>query len=205
MDAKVFYPRLVDIAAQPPKERHRLLTAFHDEVLTEYLSTIEAVTSQAASRGSSDGRTFGQVVGHIAEWERFGLIALGEILAGVQWPRIMSLSGYVEPDGEVRNFASVDEFNAYQAAKHASWPWERLQHLAVATATTLHSLCTTSGLISPARLEETRVYRWSLSQGRVLELPTGWYLWMVSLAHAAVEHVDDLAAARQFSSASRKA
>jgi hypothetical protein len=203
MDANVFYPRLIGLAAQPPKERHRLLTALHGAVLAEYLPAIEA-TPQAAMHISSDGRAFGQVVGHIAEWERFGLIALGEILARVQWPRIMSLSGYVEPSGEVRNFTSVDEFNAYQANKHATWPWERIQRLALATATTLHTLCTTPGLLAPAHLEETRVYRWSLPEDQVLELPVGWYLWMVSLAHAAVEHADDLAAVRQLSSTSRK-
>jgi hypothetical protein len=117
----------------------------------------------------------------------------------------MSLAGYVEPDGEMRNFTTIYAFNAYQADKHMVWPWERIQCLAVTTAHTWHGLCTTSGLISPASLEETRVYSWSLPQGHVLELPVGWYLWMVSLVHAAVEHADDLAAARQLSSTSREA
>jgi hypothetical protein len=200
MDADHVYRQIVASAARPPEERHRRLTAFHGTMLSEYLATVEAITPQAARRTSSDGRTIGQVVGHIAEWERFGLLALGDILAGVRWPRMMSLSGYLEPDGEVRDFTSVDDFNAYQAAKQATWPWEQIQRLAVATATTLHALCTTSGLFSPARLKDTRVYRWSLPQGHALELPVGWYLWMVSLTHAAVEHADDLTAARQLSS-----
>jgi hypothetical protein len=36
MDVSAFYAPLLDIAAQPPRERHRLLTALHDQVLTEY-------------------------------------------------------------------------------------------------------------------------------------------------------------------------
>jgi hypothetical protein len=57
------------------------------------------------------------VVGHIAEWERLALIAFGEIIAGMQWPRMMSLSGYVESDGQGRAFTSVDAFDA--AVEHA--------------------------------------------------------------------------------------
>lgn len=79
------------------------------------------MTIQDATRVGSDGRTLAQVVGHIAEWERFTILAVGEIIAGVHWPRIMNLSGYVEPDGQVREFTSVDAFNDYQAIKHAKW------------------------------------------------------------------------------------
>jgi hypothetical protein len=54
----------------------------------------------------SGGLTIAQVVGHIAEWERFTILAAGEIMAGVQWPRIMTLSGYVEPDGRGQDFSA---------------------------------------------------------------------------------------------------
>jgi hypothetical protein len=66
---------------------------------------------------SADSRTFAQVIGHIAEWERLALTAFGEIIAGMQWPRMMSLSGYVESDRQVRAFTSVDTLDA--AVAHA--------------------------------------------------------------------------------------
>jgi hypothetical protein len=63
MPPDTFYQQIVDIAARPPEERYRVLTALHEKVLEESLTTIEAITPQAASRVSSDGRTSGQAVG----------------------------------------------------------------------------------------------------------------------------------------------
>ena len=61
-------------------------------------------------------------MGHIAEWDRAVILAVGEILAGVTWPRLMSEMVTIEPDGQVRSFASVAEFNAYYALKYAGQP-----------------------------------------------------------------------------------
>ena len=190
--AEHFYQRIVEIATQLPHERHALLTRLHTDVVTRYLDAVRAISRQDAARGSSDGRTIAQVVGHIAEWERFTILAAGEMIAGVEWPRIMTMSGYVEPDGRAQDFASVDAFNACQATKHAAWPWERIRDLAVHTATALHALFTEPALLPPERLEQTRACEWHLPNGVTLAVPAGWYLWMVSIKHEAVEHAADL-------------
>ena len=192
MKREAFYQQIVEIAAQPPHERHTLLAQLHNEVVTRYLDTVWAITQQDARGVSSDGRTIAQVVGHIAEWERFAILAAGEMIAGLQWPRIMTNSGYLEPDGRALDFASDDAFNAYQATKHASWPWEQIRELAIHTATSLHALFTQTALLSPDRLEQTRGYDWHLAKGTSLVVPCGWYIWTVSIEHEAVEHAADL-------------
>jgi len=76
--AEGFYRRSVEIAAQPPHERHRLLAGPHTDVATRYLDAVRAISPQDAARVSSDGRTVAQVVGHIAEWGRFTILTAGE-------------------------------------------------------------------------------------------------------------------------------
>jgi len=192
MKAEVFYHKIVDIASQPPVERCLSLVALHTDIITSYLTAVRALTAQDAVRVSSDGRALEQVVGHIAEWERFTILALGEIITGVVWPQIMNLSGYVEPDGQVREFASVDAFNDYQATKQMGWSWERIQDLAIQTALTLQVLCAHSSLVSWERLEQTKLYRWRLPNEMSVKVSCGWYLWMVTLEHEAIEHAVDL-------------
>jgi hypothetical protein len=192
MKAEVFYHKIVAIAAQSPAERSLSLVGLHTEVVIPYLNAVRAMTAQDAARISSDGRTLGQVVGHIAEWERFTILAVGEILTGVRWPQIMNLSGYVEPDGQVREFTSVDGFNDYQATKHATWSWEHIRDLAIQTAAALQIFFAHSSLASWERLEQTKVFRWQLPNEMSVSVSCGWYLWMVTLEHEAVEHAVDL-------------
>ena len=192
MKAEVFYQKIVAIAAQSPAERCLSLVGLNTDVVIPYLNAVRAMTAQDAARISSDGRTLGQVVGHIAEWERFTILAVGEIITGVRWPQIMNLSGYIEPDGQVREFTSVDVFNDYQATKHAAWSWEQIRGLAIQTAATLQILFAHSSLASWERLEQTKVYRWQLPNEMSVSVSCGWYLWMVTLEHEAVEHAVDL-------------
>jgi hypothetical protein len=192
MKAEVLYQKIVAIAAQSPAERRLSLVGLHTDVITPYLNAVRAMTAQDAARASLDSRTLGQVVGHIAEWERFTILAVGEIITGVRWPQIMNLSGYVEPDGQVREFTSVDDFNDYQATKHAAWSWEQIQDLAIQTAATLQVLFAHPLLVSWERLEQTKAYRWQLPNETSVTVSCGWYLWMVTLEHEAVEHAVDL-------------
>ena len=192
MKAEVFYQKIVAIAAQSPAERRLSLVGLHTDVVTPYLNAVRAMTAQDAARISSDGRTLGQVVGHIAEWERFTILAVGEIITGVRWPQIMNMSGYVEPDGQVREFTSVDAFNDYQANKHAEWSWVQIQDLAIQTAATLQVLFAHPSLVSWERLEQTKAYCWQLPNEMSVTVSCGWYLWMVTLEHEAVEHAVDL-------------
>ena len=192
MKAEVFYQKIVAIGAQSPAERRLSLVIFHTDVITPYLNAVRAMTAQDAARVSSDSRSLGQVVCHIAEWERFTTLAVGEMITGVSWPQIMSLSGYVESDGQVREFTSVDAFNDYHATKHAAWSWKQIQDFAIQTAATLQVLFAHPTLVPWERLDQTKAYRWRLPNEMSVTVSCGWYLWMVTLEHEAVEHAVDL-------------
>ncbi len=140
-----------------------------------------------------DGRTVKQVVGHIAEWERYVILSAGEMLAGVTWPGLMSHSRYVEPDGSEFPFRNDDEFNARQAEKYAAKPWAQTRELAIHTASACHRLWVRSGLLGPELLERTRLWQhYRLPTGVTLSMPCGWFLWMITIEHEGVEHVSDL-------------
>ena len=134
---------------------------------------IRRITPQEALRVVPDSRTVAQVVGHIAEWDRAVVLAVGEILADVTWPRLMSETVTIEPDGKVRSFASVAEFNAYYALKHAGQSWEDIQGLALDMAMTLHQLFVHPGVVIPEHLESTCPYDYKLPTGVTLTLPCG--------------------------------
>jgi hypothetical protein len=195
-----FYQDLAVIADQPPAERHCRLTALHTEVVTQYRDTVQTIAPSGAARVTSSGRTVAQVVGHIAEWERYTIQAVGEVISGVEWPRLMSHSGYVEPDGSVHGFVTDDAFNAYQARKHATPSWKEIRHLALTTATVIHGLFTATNFLPAERLEQTS--RWDhyrLPTGTTLRIPCGWFLWMITIEHEAVEHTTDLELGRRTS------
>jgi hypothetical protein len=136
-------------------------------------------------------------VGHIAAWERNIIVAVGEILAGVKWPRLMSRSGYIDPDGRTHDFPNIAAFNAYYAEQHAGQSWATIQAEALGTARTLGQLFRESKLITAERLEHTGLYQhYSLPTSVTLTLPCGWFLWMITIEHEAVEHAADLALGR---------
>ena len=170
------------------------LAALHAETLAAYLAAVRDISAQRAAEPAADGRTLQQVVGHIAEWERFGILAAGDILAGLLHPRmITSLDGFLEPDGNAPAFASIDAFNAYAAARHAARPWAETQALALDTALTLSALFSEPDLLSAGRLEKTLPFRKRLQNGAVIrDIAMGWNLWITMLEHEAVEHAADL-------------
>jgi hypothetical protein len=195
--AEQFSAQMVEIMALPPAERHERMAALHTSIVTVYRAAVEALTEEQATRIVSSGaetRTVAQVVGHIAEWERFAILGAGDMLAGLTHPRMVtSIAGYYEPDGQAPVLDTIDAFNAYQAAKHAAWPWTRLQALALDTATTVHALFTEPRLLSAARLEATEPFRKRLEDGtRIRNITMGWNLWMTVLEHEAVEHAEAL-------------
>src|SRR5262245_272123 len=106
-----FYDQIGEIAALPPQERHGRFAAMHADVVTGYCAALQAIGAEGALRIGPDGRSVAQVIGHIAEWDRFAILAAGEMLAGVTFPRVIGNTGYIEPDGSERSFKSVDEFN----------------------------------------------------------------------------------------------
>jgi hypothetical protein len=192
MRADEFYQEIIKICAQPPYNRYGRLAEIHTEIVMRYLSTLRTMTRKQAMQSGADGRTVAQVVGHIAEWERYVIFAAAEIVNGMNWPRIMTFTGFLDADGQELTFADTDAFNAYHAAKHATWPWEQIQELAIHTATALHTIFTQPAILSPDSLQRTHDYKWRLPTGITLTVPVGWYLWMVSIEHEAVEHAEDL-------------
>jgi hypothetical protein len=195
--ADQFSAQMVEIMALPPEERHERMAALHTNIVTEYRAAVKALTDKQAMQmvsGGAETRTVAQVVGHIAEWERFAILGAGDMLAGLTHPRMVtSLAGYYEPDSTAPTFDSIDAFNAYQAARHAEWPWARIQALALDTATTLHALFTEPRLVSAARLEATEPFRKRLEDGtRIRNITMGWNLWITVLEHEAVEHANAL-------------
>jgi hypothetical protein len=59
------------------------------------------------------------VIAHIAEWERFGIMAAGDILTGMDHPRtITDVRGFVENDGKLISPMSMNSM----IIKHKSMP-----------------------------------------------------------------------------------
>jgi hypothetical protein len=191
-----FYRSMVFAAALAPQARHEQLLEVHQQVLEGYLAGLTHISSErAAVQVPGDGRTLAQVVGHILEWDRALLIAFGEILAGVRWPRIMTKSINIDPDGESHEFESENSFNSFYATRQLSEPWVNIRARAIEAAHALHAAFTAPGLLTPERLEATRIYSgFRLPTGETLDMPCGWYLWMTALEHEGIDHVDALMA-----------
>jgi hypothetical protein len=192
-----FYPRIAEIVTLPPVERHAQLVALHTETFGNYLDALRRITVEDARRmidDTGDPRTVGQIVGHIAEWDRVSMFGAMDILLGMKNPRgVVDIRGYEEPNGTRMDFENVDAFNAYQAEKHATWAWDELQTLAIDTATTLYGLFTHPNLLHAQRLENTPRKPLSLENGMTIpDVALGWHLWILVIEHMAVDHVTAL-------------
>ncbi|NJM05025.1 hypothetical protein HC891_00530 [Candidatus Gracilibacteria bacterium] len=130
----LFYQQLPTAMALPPMQRHEQLLHLHYEALQCYLAALRCITSTRAQTvifPETDQRTVAQIIGHIVAWDRFALLSAGDILAGVQHPRMITdLSGYIDHDGTTLTFATIDTFNGYHIQKYQLWPWHTLQDLA---------------------------------------------------------------------------
>jgi hypothetical protein len=142
MNTTGFYDQVMIAMAQSADEHHTQLARLHAEALRSYQTALGRLTPEAAEQpipNHDDPRTVAQIIGHITAWDRFALLAAGDILVGIQHPRMITdLSGYREPDGTFPEFATIDDFNAYHAQKYTQWPWEDLRHHAEDTAVTLY-------------------------------------------------------------------
>lgn len=189
-----FYVELAAIAACAPAERYRLMSSMHHVTFDMYIKALNAITTAGAARTVPDGRSVKQVVGHIIEWERYTLISIGEVLAGVEVPGLVSHRRFIDTDGTEHFFQTVHDFNTFHLPKYAVLSWEETHAMAVYSATTLYRLFVESGLVTADVLNRTRMYEdYVLPTGARLLLPNGWYLWMITLEHIAAEHAADFA------------
>ncbi len=193
MTANAFVEHLVAAMALPPVARHERLATLHAGLNDRYRRALRNLSPEAAARPLADGsdpRPVAQIVGHIAAWERFGILAAGDMLAGIERPRMMTgFNDYRELDGTTHSFASIDAFNAYNADKFADWSWERMREFAADTANTIHALFAHPLLLHAGRLQQTAPFRMRLQGGPVLDdLTMGWGLWLIMLEHPGVEH-----------------
>jgi hypothetical protein len=195
MQESIFYDRVGSAMAMAPSVRHQPLLELHSEALQTYQAALLRLSADMAGRplaDTPDQRTIAAIVGHIAGWDRFALLAAGDLLAGIAHPRMITdLAGYREVDGSFPAFASVDDFNAYQSDRYRTWPWEALRAFAADTALTLYALFAHPQLLTATRLEATAPYRKRLQNGMWIESITmGWCLWLIMLEHLAVEHAN---------------
>lgn len=191
----IWYRDLIKIAKIPnTKKRYKSLVQLHQATLDFYLSTVQAITSETAASPSSDGRPISLVVAHIMAWEEWQAQIFGDSNGNERLQKQMRLKGYYDSDsGTTVDFKNVDDFNGYSAKRYVDKPWSKIQQKAVDTALLLQSFF----LPIPKSdwidfLERTPEHNWKIIPGIVLSIPSGWYLWMVSLEHEAVEHRKDL-------------
>lgn len=193
-NSKTWYQNLVEIAFLPPRQRYDALVELHALTLEDYLRRLTAMSNKQAYEASSDGRTKAIVVAHIMGWEEWQIQVFSDPNRGERLGKQIKLQGYYDDEKDAHvDFKGVDEFNTYQGQRYASWQWTDIRDKAIDIAEKLRSFF----LEQPAEewinfLENTPVRRWQLTPEHVLTIPAGWYLWMVSLKHEAVEHRKDL-------------
>lgn len=195
----LWYRDLIDIAKIPnTKERYQSLVQLHKATLDFYLPTIQAITSEAAASPSSDGRPMSIVVAHIMAWEEWQTQVFGDQNREERLQKQMKLQEYYDTNSRMTvDFKNVDDFNDYSAKKYADKPWNRIQQKAVEAAFQLQSFFPPTPEPDWVDfLERTPEHNWKITPGTVLSVPSGWYLWMVSLEHEAVEHRKDLVKGR---------
>ena len=194
-DASVWYNRLIATASNSNSlERYNQLVQLHKETLAFYIPALRSLTNEQASATSSDGRPIAIVVAHIMGWEEWQVQIFTDANRNARLNEQMQLQGYFDTDtNEKVSFSGVDDFNAYQAKKYMNTPWQEIKDKAIQTASDLQSVFPEN----PSDewidfLDHTPLHTWHLTPEHTLEIPAGWYLWMVSLKHEAVEHRKDL-------------
>ena len=165
--------------------------------MEDYVRVVERITQQDAAQPvnmGADRRTLGQIVGHFVGWDPFSILAAGDILAGVEIPRtVVDQHGFIDTDGRVYDFNSVDDFNDWHAERDSRLSWNEIQANALQTVRTFYALFADPALLNADRLEQTRMHEKRLHDGTVIkDIRMGWALWLIELQHYAVEHAAEL-------------
>lgn len=191
---------IVGISALPPLQKYQALIKLHNQTFLEYRKDLEAITEKEAESICSDKRLRKIVVAHIMGWEEFQIQVFEDKDPLTRLHKQLNFQGYIDPDtGQSINFFdphrrsnSVNKFNAYQAEKYHSWSWNKIMQRAINTGQRLKNCFPAK----PSKqflnfLESTPSKIWKLKEGLVVTIPAGFYLWMVSLKHEAIEHRRD--------------
>ncbi len=192
MKPEHFYPKIFAISNMPANIRVKGMNRIHSECLAAYLSALYAIDDEKAAQVSPDGRTLAQIVAHIAEWERYIIQSMGDVISGVRKPFMLSLKGYRDTDGTRVDFNSVNEFNDYQAKKYKDVPWSAIKPLAIHTASALQGIFSQPVVLPFALMEKTEPYDWHVPGGSIVSIPVAWYLWILILEHEVVDHSSEL-------------
>jgi hypothetical protein len=192
MKPEHFYPKIFAISNMPANIRVKGMNRIHSECLSTYLSAIYAIDHEKAAQICPDGRTMAQIVAHIAEWERYIIQSMGDIISGVKNPPFLSCKAYLDTDGTGVDFDSIDEFNEFQAHKYKNSDWTDIQKLAIHTASALQGIFSQPVVLPFDLMEKTEPYDWHVPGGSIVSIPVAWYLWIVVLEHEVVDHADVL-------------
>lgn len=189
----VWYSGLIEIARNPdPRQRYNSLVQLHQQTLDFYLPAISAITPEMAAMPSSDGRPLSLVAAHIMGWEKWQTQVFSDPNREERLQKQMRLQGFMD-NGEVHDFETVDDFNAYISERYKQTSWEEIQKEAVETAEKLQAFFPASPDDKWIDfLEDSPQYNWRILPDTTISVPSGWYLWMVTLEHEAVEHREDL-------------
>jgi hypothetical protein len=192
MKPEQFYPKIFALSNMPANIRVKGMNRIHSESLAAYLSAIYAIDSEKASQICPDGRTIAQIVAHIAEWERYIIQSMGDIISGVRKPFVLTLKGYHDVDGTRVDFDTIDEFNDFQVLKYKNTPWSEIKPLAIHTASALQGIFSQPVVLPFDLMEKTEPYDWHIPGGSLVSIPVAWYLWIVVLEHEVVDHAQEL-------------
>lgn len=190
-----WYNKLIGIATLNDLEKqYRELTRLHKETIDFYVPAIKAMDIQTAAQTSSDGRLKSLVVAHIMGWEEWQIQVFTDANKLHRLTRQMALHDYFDSEtGKMISFKGVDDFNKHQKDKYTQKPWSEIQQKAISTALTLQDIFPPSppeGWVNFLKNTPSKV--WHLTPTKTITVPSGFYLWMVSLEHEAVEHRKDL-------------
>jgi hypothetical protein len=199
VNQELFSSQIGEIMSLPPEQRHARMLALHRQIYDEYTAAVVAITDERAAappaEGSKDKRTLLQIVGTLAEWDRFAIMSAGDVLSGVAHPRMITeVDGFVALDGRQVPLDDINDFNMYQSEQYVGAPWKKTQALALDMADVLLALFTDPTLLNAARLERTQSHKMKLADGtRLNDVSMGWVLWITILQHEGVEYAAQLA------------
>jgi hypothetical protein len=184
------YDRIETSFRLSPELRFKVFQNLHAVIVPQYTAALRRLDAGQVEIICPDGRTLKQLVGHIGEWDRFLLLAAGEILAGVKDPQIMRDRGYLLPNGNELQFTGVDNFNDLIATWQTAAAWDEIRRTAIRSAELLQRLF--AYVMTVDLLEATVAYRWQITSERTVDTTAGWFLWGILLEHESVAHAKEL-------------